>query len=99
MKKGKIYLVGAGPGDIGLLTLKGLRCLQKADVVVYDFHINPQILSYARRDADLVFAGKRGGHHEMSQDEINAILDRPRGGRQGSMQAQRGRPLRLRQGR
>ena len=74
MNKGKIYLVGAGPGDIGLLTLKGLRCLQKADVVVYDFHINPQILSYARRGADLVFAGKRGGHHEMSQDEINAIL-------------------------
>ena len=74
MKKGKIYLVGAGPGDIGLLTLKGLRYLRRADVVVYDFHINPQILGYARRDADLVYAGKRGGHHEMSQEEINRIL-------------------------
>jgi uroporphyrinogen III methyltransferase/synthase len=74
MKKGKIYLVGAGPGDIGLLTLKGLSCLRKADVVVYDFHINPQILSCARRGADLVYAGKRGGHHEMSQEEINRIL-------------------------
>ena len=74
MKKGEIYLVGAGPGDIGLLTLKGLRCLRKADVVVYDFHINPQILGYARRDADLVYAGKRGGRHEMSQEEINRIL-------------------------
>ena len=73
-KKGRYIWSAQVPGDIGLLTLKGLRCLQKADVVVYDFHINPQILSYARRDADLVFAGKRGGHHEMSQDEINAIL-------------------------
>src|SRR5208283_931209 len=74
MKEGKVYLVGAGPGDVGLLTLKGLRCLQKADLIVYDFHINPQILNYARDDAEFVYAGKRGGHHEMSQDEINLVL-------------------------
>jgi uroporphyrinogen III methyltransferase/synthase len=74
MKEGKVYLVGAGPGDAGLLTLKGLRCLRKADVIVYDFHINSQILNYAGDHAEFVYAGKRGGHHEMSQDEINRVL-------------------------
>ncbi len=73
-RKGKVYLVGAGPGDIGLLTVKGLRCLRKADVVVYDFHLNAQILNYAERGAELIYAGKRGGHHEMTQEEINRIL-------------------------
>lgn len=76
-KKGKVYLVGAGPGDIGLLTVKGLRCLQKADVVVYDFHLNAQILNYIKKDAEFVYAGKRGGHHEMTQEEINnTIVDK-----------------------
>ena len=73
-KKGKVYLVGAGPGDIGLLTIKGLRCLQKADVVVYDFHINAQMLNYVRGRAELIYAGKRGGHHAMTQDEITAAM-------------------------
>ncbi len=81
-KRGKVYLVGAGPGDIGLMTIKGLRCLQRADVVVYDFHINAQILNYAKQGAELIYAGKRGGHHAMSQDEINeAMLDRARQGK------------------
>ena len=83
MGEGKVYLVGAGPGDIGLLTLKALRCLRKADVVVYDFHINPQVLNYVRHDAEFVYAEKRGGHHEMSQDEINGVLIGH--GRAGSM--------------
>jgi uroporphyrinogen III methyltransferase/synthase len=76
MKKGKgvVYLVGAGPGDIGLLTVKGLKCLQKADVVIYDFHLNAQILNYISHDAEFIYAGKRGGHHTMTQDEINAVL-------------------------
>ncbi len=74
MKKGMVYIIGAGPGDIGLLTVKGLRCLHKADVVVYDFHLNAQILNYINRDAEFIYAGKRGGHHEMSQDEINKAL-------------------------
>lgn len=73
-KKGKVYLVGAGPGDIGLLTLKGLQCLERSDVVVYDFHINPQILNYISHDAEFIYAGKRGGHHAMTQDNINAAL-------------------------
>ena len=72
--KGKVYLVGAGPGDIGLLTIKGLKCLKKADVVVYDFHLNAQILNYINHDAEFIYAGKRGGHHTMTQDEINNLL-------------------------
>lgn len=73
-KKGVVYLVGAGPGDIGLLTLKGMRCLQKADVVIYDFHLNAQVLNYIQQDAEFIYAGKRGGHHTMTQDDINAVL-------------------------
>lgn len=74
MKKGKVYLIGAGPGDIGLLTVKGMKCLQKAEVVVYDFHLNAQILNYINHDAEFIYAGKRGGHHAMTQDEINQAL-------------------------
>ena len=74
--KGKVYLVGAGPGDIGLLTIKGLRCLRKADVVVYDFHLNAQVLNYIGHNAEFIYAGKRGGHHTLTQDEINGILVR-----------------------
>ncbi len=73
-KKGKVYLVGAGPGDIGLLTVKGMRCLQKAEVVVYDFHLNAQILNYINHNAEFIYAGKRGGHHAMTQEEINSLL-------------------------
>jgi len=72
--KGKVYLVGAGPGDIGLLTVKGLKALQQCDVVVYDFHLNAQVLNYIKHDAEFIYAGKRGGRHEMSQEQINEIL-------------------------
>ncbi|HLA00459.1 MAG TPA: SAM-dependent methyltransferase, partial [Thermodesulfovibrionales bacterium] len=72
--KGKVYIVGAGPGDIGLLTIKGLRCLRKAEVVIYDFHLNAQVLNYINHDAEFIYAGKRGGHHTITQDEINGIL-------------------------
>lgn len=71
---GKVYIVGAGPGDIGLLTVKGLQCLQKAEVVVYDFHLNAQVLNYISHDAEFIYAGKRGGQHTMTQDEINSTL-------------------------
>ncbi|MEW6570871.1 MAG: uroporphyrinogen-III C-methyltransferase [Nitrospirota bacterium] len=74
MAKGKVYLVGAGPGDIGLLTIKGLRCLQKAEVVIYDFHLNAQVLNFINHEAEYIYAGKRGGHHALAQDEINKIL-------------------------
>ena len=72
--KGKVYIVGAGPGDIGLLTVKGLGCLQKADVVVYDFHLNAQVLNYVNHNAEFIYAGKRGGQHHMTQDRINRTL-------------------------
>ncbi|GAB4536706.1 MAG: uroporphyrinogen-III C-methyltransferase [Thermodesulfovibrionia bacterium] len=72
--KGKVYIVGAGPGDIGLLTIKGLKVLKMADVVVYDFHLNAQILNYINHSAEFIYAGKRGGFHSMSQDEINQTL-------------------------
>ncbi|UCG79560.1 MAG: uroporphyrinogen-III C-methyltransferase [Nitrospirota bacterium] len=82
MNKGIVYLVGAGPGDIGLLTVKGLRYLEKADVVIYDFHLNAQILNYIKHDAEFIYAGKRGGHHTMTQDEINqAIVDKANEGK------------------
>jgi uroporphyrinogen III methyltransferase/synthase len=74
MSKSKVYIVGAGPGDIGLLTVKGLNCLRRAEVVVYDFHLNAQVLNYINHDAELIYAGKRGGQHTMTQDEINATL-------------------------
>ncbi|MCX8034478.1 MAG: uroporphyrinogen-III C-methyltransferase [Thermodesulfovibrio sp.] len=74
MNKGRVYLVGAGPGDAGLITLKGIKAIQQADCIVYDFHINPRLLTYAKENAEFVYAGKRGGHHEMTQDEINAVL-------------------------
>jgi uroporphyrinogen III methyltransferase/synthase len=74
--KGKVFIVGAGPGDIGLLTVKGLKCLRKAEVVIYDFHLNAQILNYINHNAEFIYAGKRGGHHSMTQDEINEILVR-----------------------
>lgn len=82
MTKGKVYLIGAGPGDIGLLTVKGMRCLQKAETVVYDFHLNAQILNYINHDAEFIYAGKRGGHHAMTQDQINqALIDKAKEGK------------------
>lgn len=72
--KGKVFVVGAGPGDPGLITAKGLVCIKMADVIVYDFHINAQFLNYAKENAEFIYAGKRGGHHALEQDEINQVL-------------------------
>src|SRR5437660_5464606 len=72
--RGKVFLVGAGPGDPELLTLKGLRCLRKADVVVYDRLICPELLDEAPLQAQRVFAGKERGQHSMKQEEINVLL-------------------------
>jgi len=73
-KTGKVYIIGAGPGDPGLMTVKGVKCLQEADVVIYDHLINPGILNLAPANVRLVYAGKEGGKHTLSQDEINARL-------------------------
>lgn len=74
MPLGLVYLVGAGPGDAGLLTLKGQSCIREADVVVYDRLVNPRILAHARPDAELVFAGKSPDGHVLTQEQINVLL-------------------------
>ena len=71
---GKVYLVGAGPGDPGLITVKGLNCLQQADVVVYDRLMDPALLRSASPDAELVFVGKERGRQALTQGEINDLL-------------------------
>src|SRR5436853_1002846 len=77
MKKtehGICYLAGAGPGDPGLLTLRARECVENADVIVYDYLCNPEILKWARPGAEIIYAGKKAGAHTLSQDEINALL-------------------------
>ncbi len=71
---GKVYLVGAGPGDPELITVKGLKCIQQADVILYDRLINEELLSYAKPDAELIFCGKLPGCHAMQQETINYAL-------------------------
>jgi uroporphyrin-III C-methyltransferase len=73
---GKVYLVGAGPGDPELLTVKGLSCLRRADVVVYDRLVGRELLAEAPAGAELVFAGKAPGRHSCAQGEIDALLVR-----------------------
>ena len=73
-KKGQCFLVGAGPGDLGLVTLRGKELLERADVIVYDALVNPETLQWARPEAEIIFAGKRAGEKTFSQDEINALL-------------------------
>ena len=72
--KGKVYLVGAGPGDPGLLTLRAKACIEKADVIVYDNLANRTFLGYARKEAELINAGKEGSRHTLSQEEINRVI-------------------------
>ena len=74
--KGEIYLVGAGPGDPGLLTLRGLQVLQLADVVLYDYLVSDEILDLTRRDAERICVGKRAGAHLVIQEETNRLLVR-----------------------
>ena len=71
---GKIYLTGAGPGDIELLTLKALRVVREADVIVYDRLVNPDILKEAKLGCECIYVGKEDKHHILPQDEINALL-------------------------
>ena len=71
---GKVYLIGAGPGDLELITIKGLRYLRMADVVLYDRLISAELLDEAPAHAELVFVGKQTGHHMMPQIEINRLM-------------------------
>ncbi|MFV0436240.1 MAG: uroporphyrinogen-III C-methyltransferase [Desulfopila sp.] len=80
---GKVYLVGAGPGDPGLITVRGKYLLEKAEVLVYDYLASPRFLKYVSKDATLIYAGKRGGvKHTHTQEEINQMLvDHARAGK------------------
>jgi uroporphyrinogen III methyltransferase/synthase len=73
-KSGKVYLVGAGPGDPGLLTLKGKECLEAADVVLYDYLANPVLLQYAPATAQRIYVGRRGRGQYQDQADINRLL-------------------------
>ncbi|MCX2481419.1 uroporphyrinogen-III C-methyltransferase [Pedobacter sp. MC2016-15] len=74
IREPRITLVGAGPGDPELITMKGANALKDADVILYDALVNDQILDYASADAIKVFVGKRSGAHSSSQDEINKLM-------------------------
>ncbi len=71
---GEIILVGAGPGDAGLLTLRGLQAIQQADVVFHDHLVTQPVLELVRRDAELICVGKRAGEHSVPQHETNQLL-------------------------
>lgn len=73
-KSGHVYLIGAGPGDPGLITLKGKECIARADVILYDYLAHKELLSFARCDAELIYAGKVGGAHNREQWQINEML-------------------------
>ena len=73
-KKGKVFIIGAGPGDPGLITLRGAECIGQADVVVYDYLAGEELLRRARKDARLIYVGKKGGDHTLPQGQINRIL-------------------------
>jgi uroporphyrinogen III methyltransferase / synthase len=72
--KGTVYLVGAGPGDSGLLTLRGAELLKRADVVVYDALVNRDLLRLAPKSAEIIYGGKRSKEHAIPQEELNALL-------------------------
>src|SRR5216117_2996339 len=81
-KSGRVYLVGAGPGDLGLVTLRAKECIESADAIVYDHLANPEMISWARDDAEIIYAGKKTGGSQLSQD-INALLiEKAREGKQ-----------------
>ncbi len=73
---GKVYIVGAGPGDPDLITLKAIKCIQQADVILYDRLVNKELLSYAKKGAELIYCGKLPHYHTMKQETIHHFLIR-----------------------
>jgi uroporphyrin-III C-methyltransferase len=69
-----VYLIGAGPGDADLITLKAVKALNKADVVLYDYLANEEILAHAPEDAEKIYVGKKAGQHYKTQDQINELI-------------------------
>ena len=74
MKEGKVYLVGAGPREPDLVTVRAVECLKQADVVIYDFLAAPELLKHVRESAETIYVGKKGGDHTLSQDKINEVM-------------------------
>ena len=72
--KPKLTLVGAGPGDPDLISVKGVKALKQANVILYDALIDPILLNYAKKDCQKVYVGKRAGIHSLSQEEINQLI-------------------------
>jgi uroporphyrinogen III methyltransferase/synthase len=72
--KGKVYLVGAGPGDPGLITVKGMECIRNADVLINDYLAPPALLKFAPKHAEMIYVGKKVGDHTLSQNEINDLI-------------------------
>jgi siroheme synthase len=72
--KGTVYLVGAGPGDAGLLTLRGAELLRRADVVIYDVLANPELLRLSPRTAEFIPRGSRTSDKALTQDQLNALM-------------------------
>jgi uroporphyrinogen III methyltransferase/synthase len=82
MPFGRVSLIGAGPGDPGLITVKGLERIRRADVVLYDYLAEPSLLKEARPDAEIIYVGKKAGDHAMRQEDINELLvEKARGGK------------------
>jgi uroporphyrinogen III methyltransferase / synthase len=73
-KSGRCYLVGAGPGDLGLVTLRARQLIERAEVLIYDYLCNPEMLAWAPEKVEIIYAGKKAGAHTLKQDEINALL-------------------------
>ena len=73
-KPGMVYIIGAGPGDPGLMTMRGTECLGEADVVVYDYLVSTEILRLSGKDARLIYVGKIGGQHSITQENLNRVL-------------------------
>ncbi|WML37910.1 uroporphyrinogen-III C-methyltransferase [Neobacillus sp. OS1-2] len=74
MKTGKVFLVGAGPGDVGLITVKGMEAIKQAEVILYDRLANPKLLEFAPRDCELIYCGKLPDRHILRQENINDLL-------------------------
>jgi uroporphyrinogen III methyltransferase/synthase len=70
----QVFLVGGGPGDPGLITLKGVECIKRADVIIYDFLASPELLKHASEEAEIIYVGKQGGDHTLSQEKINRLI-------------------------
>ncbi len=80
-KSAKVYLVGAGPGDKGLITAKGIDCIKKADVIIYDRLVNKDLLKYRKKESEIIYVGKKSSNHILPQEEINqTILDKAKEG-------------------